>query len=154
MTSYFCLFTLVILVGCILVSAVDRPDSSSITGRVKPHRAGATGELVDGEEHLRKIIVQWSPVPGAVEYEICHGCTNIDDETGEETGDVSGKVISVGIGEQFTCGNRPCLVMPGAPLGYNLFHLRVKVGDEWSLWSEHRNFNIGDTFGTIEHEEL
>ena len=140
------------LVG--IVMSADRPDFP-LTARVKPHRAGATGELVKGEEDLRKIILQWDKVPLAEGYEICRNCMNIDDETGEETADnEDGKLLTVGLGPEFTCGNRPCLVMPGAPLGYNRFNLRVKVHGEWSPWSEHRNYNVGDVFGTIEHEEL
>lgn len=117
--------------------------------RIKQHRSGARGELVEGEEDLRKIILSW-PQQGDNEYEVCHNC-NIDEDSGERRSASTGVIIPIPLGQE--CGSRPCMVMPGAPLGMNTFHLRVREDNEWSAWSKGRNFNIVDP-GTIYHEEL
>ena len=105
-----------------------------------------------GQEHLRKIILQWEKVQEAAAYEVCHNC-EIEDLTGLRSEDCIGDVLDIPIGRAGTCGHGPCMVMPAAPIGYNKFHLRVKVGGEWSLWSRHRNFNVQEP-GRVEHEEL
>mmetsp|Transcript_13461 Transcript_13461/g.37159 ORF Transcript_13461/g.37159 Transcript_13461/m.37159 type:complete len:153 (-) Transcript_13461:115-573(-) len=143
---------------CAVLSAVATTTAADIpqrpefdlTARVKNHRRGAEGKMVEGEEDLRKIILQWDRVADAEEYEVCHQCT-VDDATGIL--DTMGEIRHVPIGRSGECGNRPCLVMPGAPTGYNRFNLRVRVDDAWSAWSVHRNFNVLEP-GTIEHEEL
>ena len=35
------------------------------TARIKQHRAGANGDLVEGEEHLLKAIIKWDAIPNA-----------------------------------------------------------------------------------------
>ena len=53
------------------------------TARIKQHRAGANGDLVEGGEHLLKAIIKWDAIPNAERYEICHHCNDyIDEETG------------------------------------------------------------------------
>eukprot|EP00584_Thalassiosira_punctigera_P004059 CAMPEP_0172526636 /NCGR_PEP_ID=MMETSP1067-20121228/1505_1 /TAXON_ID=265564 ORGANISM="Thalassiosira punctigera, Strain Tpunct2005C2" /NCGR_SAMPLE_ID=MMETSP1067 /ASSEMBLY_ACC=CAM_ASM_000444 /LENGTH=153 /DNA_ID=CAMNT_0013310183 /DNA_START=63 /DNA_END=524 /DNA_ORIENTATION=- len=132
-------------------AAGDRPPFVG-TARVKQHRH-RTGDLVEGEEHLLKAIIKWDHVPGAEEYELCHECDHIDETTGEEdgAGPVGGEAYPVEVGH--TCGGLPCNVMPGIPQGHNKFHLRVKKGGEWSLWSEYQNFDVKES-GTFGHTEL
>lgn len=133
--------------------AVDRPFFDP-NARVKQHRVKTTGELVEGEEELRKVLLKWDKVPGAEKYEICHNCDNIDDDTGDNAGLIpEEKIIALGVSRKYECGGHACLVLPDAPLGFNTFHLRVQVGDEWSKWSKHRNYNV-DEPGFVEHEEL
>mmetsp|Transcript_2528 Transcript_2528/g.5374 ORF Transcript_2528/g.5374 Transcript_2528/m.5374 type:complete len:123 (-) Transcript_2528:267-635(-) len=119
-----------------------------------------TGDLVEGEEDLLKIIVKWDPIRGAEGYELCHNCNHIDEESGAETSAADGRIYPVGIGAKFECGSRPCNVMPGVPKGHNKFHLRVLlVGEtpnssaEFSPWSKYQNFNVEEP-GNFEHEEL
>jgi hypothetical protein len=144
-----------ILFTCsVVVAAPDRPQFD-LKARVKQHRRGAEGNLVHGEENFRKIILAWDRVSDAEAYEVCHDC-DIDDGTGTRDstmGDDKGEVFPRAVGRNFECGDRPCLVMPGAPLGYNRFNIRVKVGSEWSAWSKHRNFFVAEP-GHVEHEEL
>lgn len=135
-------------------AAIDRPEFSIYQSRVKQHRAGAAGDLVKGEEELRKIILGWHQIEGSDVYEICHQCVGrINEGTGEE---VEGKE-EIGmihpISPEHTCGGQPCLIMPAAPLGQNTFHLRFKKDGNFSPWSTIRNYNVGDV-GPIEHEEL
>ena len=59
--------------------------------RVKQHRAGAKGDLVDGEEHLTKTIMGWAHFHEADSYEICMDCI-IDDASGIRTKDDKGTV--------------------------------------------------------------
>jgi hypothetical protein len=124
------------------------------SARVKQHRQGARGDLVEGEEDLRKIKIQWKPVEDALEYQVCHNCV-FDEYSPEEE-----SVTSVSVGREGECGGRPCFVLPGAPQGRNTFHVRVRTttGDNadvvWSEWSEPRNFNVGDHIGETYHEEL
>ena len=131
------------------IAAPARIPESDIIARVKQHRAGATGELVKGEEDKRKIILSWNRIAGAEAYEVCHEC-DIDDDTGSRDGEL-GTVTPIPITQ--TCGDRPCMVFPGAPLGYNRFNVRVQVGGEWSAWSKHRNYFV-EEIGVVEHEEL
>lgn len=135
------------------VGSVDRPRFEP-NARVKLHRVKTTGEVIEGEETKRKILLKWGKYPNAEKYELCHNCHTIDDVTGEADGDIEeANVISIGVGRQFECGGEPCLVWPDAPLGYNKFHLRVLSGDKWSKWSNHRNYHVSEP-GTLEHEEL
>jgi len=136
--------------------AVDRPKFSIYQSRVKQHRQKtATGDLVAGEEHLRKFILGWYSIPGAEAYEVCHQCVGrVDESTGgeiegkEEVGTVHPSEITM------TCGGQPCLIMPGVSMGYNHFHLRYQIGGEWSPWSDVRNYNVGKEIGTVDHDEL
>ncbi|KAL3928526.1 MAG: hypothetical protein SGBAC_012616 [Bacillariaceae sp.] len=133
--------------------AMDRPKFEP-NARVKLHRVKTTGEVIEGEETKRKILLKWGKYHNAEQYELCHNCDNIDDVTGEANGLIEEeKVISLGVGRQYECGGDACLVWPDAPLGYNKFHLRVLVGDEWSKWSKHRNYHVNEP-GTLIHEEL
>ena len=146
-----CFFGIALLLAgavTIMVSAKLAPvlDDSA---RIKEHRAGATGELVAGEEELRKIVVQWDFLKGALEYEICHDCTISED--GSVTG---GSRTIVPIGRKGECGGRPCHIVRGAPLRLNTFHVRANIADEgWTDWSAPRNFMVQDP-GRTYHEEL
>eukprot|EP00574_Skeletonema_japonicum_P014571 CAMPEP_0201737472 /NCGR_PEP_ID=MMETSP0593-20130828/42465_1 /ASSEMBLY_ACC=CAM_ASM_000672 /TAXON_ID=267983 /ORGANISM="Skeletonema japonicum, Strain CCMP2506" /LENGTH=153 /DNA_ID=CAMNT_0048231453 /DNA_START=74 /DNA_END=535 /DNA_ORIENTATION=- len=142
-----------LIVPLVTVSAtVDRPNFKA-TARVKQHYH-RTGQLVDGEEHLLKAIIRWDPMIGAEEYQLCHNCNHISEETGaEKNGDDldGGEIIEVDA-DSF-CGGQACHVMPGCPQGLNKFHLRVKVDGEWSAWSNYQNFNVKEP-GNFDHEEL
>uniref|UniRef100_A0A6U4HP11 Lipoprotein n=1 Tax=Minutocellus polymorphus TaxID=265543 RepID=A0A6U4HP11_9STRA len=133
----------------------SRPEFSIYQARVKQHRQGARGDLVEGEEELRKIILGWHAIPSAAGYELCHQCVGrIEEATGVEMGDAEiGTVHATTL--QDTCGGEPCLVMPGAPIGYNTFHLRYKTADNgiWSPWSEMKRYDVQDV-GHLQHEEL
>mmetsp|Transcript_29530 Transcript_29530/g.67894 ORF Transcript_29530/g.67894 Transcript_29530/m.67894 type:complete len:152 (-) Transcript_29530:279-734(-) len=118
--------------------------------RVKQHRSGANGDLVDGEEEMRKIIVYWDIIPDAVEYELCYGCV-VDNKTGIRHDDPKGgHVFTIGISS--TCGGVDmCKAIPNANLGKNVFNVRVKTNDgRWSRWSEGANF-IVDEPGFSQH---
>lgn len=93
--------------------AVDRPRFTG-TARVKQH-FHKSGGLIAGEEHLLKVIVSWNPIPSAVQYELCHMCNHIDEETGEaddsKMNTTDAKIYQIGPSD--TCGGQPCNVMPG-----------------------------------------
>ena len=131
--------------------AKDRPNFTA-SARVKQH-FHRSGDLIAGEEHLLKVIVKWDPIRAAEGYELCHNCNHISEETGEENGDVDGKIYPIAIGGSNMCGGQACHVMPGAPKGNNKFHLRVKMDGEWSAWSNYQNFNVHEP-GVFDHEEL
>ena len=78
-------------VPLVTIAALDRPIFSA-TARVKQH-FHKTGQLIDGEEHLLKVIVKWDAISGAEGYELCHNCNHILEETGEENGDLDGKIF-------------------------------------------------------------
>jgi len=144
---------LALICSTLVGAAIERPRFEP-NARVKLHRVKTTGEVVEGQEEKRKIVLKWAGYSGAEKYELCHNCDNIDDESGESTGAIpEGSIIPIGIGRKFECGGDPCLVYPDAPLGYNKFHLRVLIGDEWSKWSKHRNYDV-DEPGDLFHEEL
>jgi hypothetical protein len=137
-----------------------------LTARIKQHRQGATGDLVQGEEELRKIILNWDPIVNAKAYEICHLCSSIDSNSGQREDDSGedsdgGTVISIPVGRHGECGGMPCLVVPGVPLGWNTFHLRVQLpskhttdDDRWSLWSPVRNFHVHpEVLGSVDHSD-
>jgi len=139
----------------------DVPRSSlSLSARVKEHRKGAEGKLVHGEEELRKVILSWTPVKGAVSYQICHQCQDyIDKDTGKlkdgvDESDLADKLHKVGLGPEHTCGGEPCLVLPNSPLGWNHYHLRVRLERLWSVWSKQHNFKVSTELGYVDHEEL
>ena len=142
-----------LLVPLVTIAALDSPKFSA-TARVKQHYH-RTGELIDGEEHLLKVIVKWDTISGAEGYELCHNCNHILEETGEENSgnDVDGKIYPIEVGGANMCGGQACHVMPGAPKGNNKFHLRVKMNGEWSAWSNYQNFNVQEP-GMFGHEEL
>jgi hypothetical protein len=144
---------LLLLAAASLASAIpDRPKISN-RARVKQHRFGATGQLVAGEEELRKIIVYWPPTVGALGYEICHNCS-VDDATGVRSDENDGGVATA-IAKGDTCGGTMCGVFPGAPFGKNRFNVRVQTSEGWSLWSKHANFVVGEAgFSEHEHDEL
>lgn len=125
-----------------------------LRARVKQHRAGAMGNLVPGEEELRKIILSWDHYPNVAGYEVCHNCI-IDEDTGERNTNEEGTIIEIAIDDGGQCGGKPCLVLSGAPIGYNVFHLRYLTHreGEWSAWSKHRNFHVQEV-GYVDHEEL
>ena len=54
-----------------IVASKIRPEINN-SARVKQHRSGPNGDLVSGEEELRKIIITWKAVPNAAKYEVCH----------------------------------------------------------------------------------
>ena len=111
-----------------------------------------TGDLVEGEEHLLKVIVKWDEIYDAEAYELCHNCNFIDEDTGAETtsSDRSGVIKEVDV--KTRCGGQPCSINPGMPRGHNKFHLRVKKGGVMSPWSRYQNFDVQEpgTFGHIE----
>jgi hypothetical protein len=114
--------------------------------RVKEHRGGPQGDLVEGEEHMRKVLLQWDQVPGALGYEVCHNCVPSSD------GELEGDIIPVPADQ--TKAGRPVLVFKNAPLGINTFHVRASVKEnEWGPWSDQRNFVV-DEPGNIYHDEL
>mmetsp|Transcript_22742 Transcript_22742/g.38856 ORF Transcript_22742/g.38856 Transcript_22742/m.38856 type:complete len:153 (-) Transcript_22742:149-607(-) len=152
MISYTGRLLSLLLVPLITVAAVDRPNFKA-TARVKQH-FHRTGELIDGEQHLLKVIVKWDAISAAEGYELCHNCNHhISEETGEENGEVDGKIYPIEVGGANMCGGQACHVMPGAPKGHNKFHLRVKKDGEWSAWSNYQNFNVQEP-GNFDHEEL
>eukprot|EP00580_Thalassiosira_gravida_P003658 CAMPEP_0201605392 /NCGR_PEP_ID=MMETSP0492-20130828/5225_1 /ASSEMBLY_ACC=CAM_ASM_000837 /TAXON_ID=420259 /ORGANISM="Thalassiosira gravida, Strain GMp14c1" /LENGTH=164 /DNA_ID=CAMNT_0048069633 /DNA_START=40 /DNA_END=534 /DNA_ORIENTATION=+ len=141
-------------------SSTDRPNFIG-TARVKQHMH-RTGDLVEGEQHLLKLIIKWQPIPGAEGYELCHECNHIDETTGRETGTLDadegtdgtvGTTIPIEIGGKNVCGGQPCHVMPAAAKGHNKFHLRVKKGGHFGLWSKLQNFDVAEP-GTFQHIEL
>lgn len=143
---------LVLTVGKKHVNAKERFGALTIKARVKDHQ--------EEKEDLRKIILSWDHIPKADRYEVCHDCIGINDETGEgaldggEGVNDGGRKYPIGVDNaKYQCEGLPCFVMRHAPIGYNKFHLRVHVNGEWSLWSEYRNYEVGD-IGHIEHEEL
>ena len=119
---------------------------------VKQRRAaGAAGDLVAGEEDLRKISVQWEPIIGAYEYQVCINC---DLEADPSTWAI--KTVPVGrAGEKGGRLRRPVLIYPGVPIGHITFHVRVSLTDkeEFGHWSEPRHFNVGEAGRTL-HEEM
>ena len=141
--------SLLLLVFSAVVAAIDRPDFSIYQARAKQHRH-SSGQLVQGEEELRKIILGWYAIPEAKAYEICHQCKGrIDESTGNEISIDGQEKDGIGTVHRTTpadtCGEQPCLVMPAAPLGYNRFHLRYQSGGgEWSPWSKSVNYNVKD----------
>ena len=99
-------------------ATMRRPEFSIVQSRVKLHcEISAAGNLVQGEEHLRKVILGWHPIPGAEAYEICHQCLGkINEYTGEELSTPTDHEL-IPFSVDFTCGGNPCLVLPGAPMG-------------------------------------
>mmetsp|Transcript_23005 Transcript_23005/g.33953 ORF Transcript_23005/g.33953 Transcript_23005/m.33953 type:complete len:170 (-) Transcript_23005:64-573(-) len=144
---------LMVLVWTSRAADIARPEFNIYQARAKQHRRGAEGKLVEGEEHLRKIILGWYRIDGAEAYEICHQCVGrIDENTGVEIDDSIGTIRRGG--EITTCGGQPCTVLPAAPIGYNRFHLRYQTKDgDWSSWSKVKNYKVEDV-GHLEHEEL
>jgi len=122
------------------------------SARVKQHRAGASGDLVPGEEDLRKILIQWDSIPGAISYEVCHNCDlgEVDDEGVPPSG--GNKMHTVGV-DMIRAG-RPVFIQPGTPLGKNSFHVRANFDDGTKgPWSKERIFNVNEP-GNALHEEL
>ena len=122
--------------------------------RVKQHRAGAKGDLVEGQESLRKILVQWDSVPDALEYEVCHDCIMENGEPKEG----EGKRTIVDL--KSTRGGTPVHIVPGAPIRINTFHVRAKVatgdGEVWTEWSKPGNYDVHEDTSKAwaEHQEL
>jgi len=137
-------------------AAADYGDDSAIvhldvSARVKQHRRGAEGNLVEGEEHMRKLLLQWDAVDGALGYEVCHNC---QPTTGSEVknGELQGIITPVPVDQ--TKAGRPVFIFPNAPLGKNTFHVRVSTKkNEWGPWSAQRTFNVDEEVGTIHHHE-
>ena len=117
-----------------------------MSARVKQHRSGASGDLVEGEEELRKIIIQWDSIPGAMSYEVCHNCEVV------EGSPQPGEIHAVDL--DMIRSGRPVFIKPGAPLGKNTFHVRAKLdGGTDGPWSKERVFNVNEP-GNALHEEL
>ena len=134
---------LAFLLALLCMANAKVPDID-ITARIKQHYVGGTnGDLVEGEEDMRKIIIQWEAIPGALEYQVCHNC--IPTET-------DGDLHTVPITQ--TRGGRPMYIKKDAPLGMNSFQVRVSLAEgELTEWSKQRNFNV-DEPGSVHHEEL
>ena len=156
-----------LLLGSCITTAIDtktRPNFTA-TARVKQH-FHKSGNLVEGEEHLIKVILKWDHLPNANAYEICHNCHHINEDTGiiiedddekkSDDANTGGKIYEVDMtGGKNTCGGQPCLVMPNTPRGNNKYHLRLKDMSDLSVsaWSKYQNFMI-DEPGTEVHSEL
>ena len=130
---------------------VRRPAAPVINdqARVKQPRIGRDGDLLD----VRKVILQWGSVPNAVEYEVCHNC-QMDSQTGPPKEGVGGKTT---IERPFvTRGGNPAHIVRECPIGINTFHVRVRVGDMWSDWSEQRRYDVHEdtTKRYADHQEL
>mmetsp|Transcript_41453 Transcript_41453/g.49731 ORF Transcript_41453/g.49731 Transcript_41453/m.49731 type:complete len:150 (-) Transcript_41453:412-861(-) len=143
----FCSIGVALLPAFTVGSAI--PDLAR-TARVKQHRAGAEGNLVIGEENLRKIIISWNEIRGA-SYEVCHMCSLGEDGVHDPS-------VGTLIPAPDTCGGKPCSVFPGAFIGLNSFRVRASTGGEWGAWSDERRFEVGDEYGQISdvdsHAEL
>ena len=123
-----------------LYAALGRASFKPLDKRVKQHRH-KSGELVEGEETLLKLILSWKSISGAEFYEVCHNCVDlIDQATGEEIGSTTVKVLkSIG-----TYGGNPSVVMPAIPSGLNSFHLRFTDESETSKWSEVVHLDVSE----------
>jgi hypothetical protein len=143
-----------LLLGGVAAAALDRPEFSIYQARVKQHRSGAAGDLVEGEEHLRKIILGWHGIAAAEAYEICHQCTGRIDEDGMEVAGEEALGTVHPLTKDNMCGGEPCLVLAAAPLGFNRFHMRYQKGGDWSPWSAVKNYDVGVDLGHLQHEEL
>lgn len=118
-----------------------------LSARVKQHRFGAAGDLVEGEEEMRKIIIQWDAIPEAVSYEVCHNCVLVEGQP-----EPAGEILPVGL--ELQRAGRPVFIKPNTPLGKNTFHVRAKLeGGKSGPWSDERVFNVGDP-GNVVHDEL
>ena len=143
--------------GIITVSAaLADPPKLEETARIKQHRSGASGDLVEGEEHLVKAIFYWNSVGGALEYEISLDCHRNVEESDELVVVQKGKKDTISPSK--TCGGRPCYVYPAAPVGITTVSVRVKTEDGWSEWSQPVKYlvdmsQIGNT-PQIPHDEL
>ena len=111
--------------------------------RVKNH-FHRSGELVDGEKHLRKVIIKWDHYPGALRYEVNHVFPNEEDQ----------KIHTTVIERDNTCGGYPCHVKPACPLGMNAFSVRASLAsdneggeDTWTPWSPLVTFQIDRALG-------
>ena len=120
--------------------------------RVKEHRSGAEGVLVEGEEDLLKIILKFTDVDSAEVYEVCHNCV-VDDESGVRSG-TDGDTDEVSPAS--TCGGELCWIRPGCPKAWNTFNVRAMVGDDWTRWSKTGRFMVAydKHTGHSEHSEL
>jgi hypothetical protein len=114
--------------------------------RVKNH-FHRTGEPVDGEQHLRKVILKWTPVAGATRYEVHHVHPHDIHE------EIEPRVHVTTVEAGHTCGGTPCHVKPACPLGRNGFSVRAMLegGEEedgeqqeetWTPWSPLVRFDI------------
>ena len=113
--------------------------------RVKNH-FHRSGELVEGEQHLRKVILKWTSFPGATRYEVNHVHPHEQNEY----------VHVTPIDIEHTCGGAPCHVKPACPIGRNGFSVRALVRggeedgaeedgaekEEWTPWSPVVHFDI------------
>ncbi len=121
------------------------------SARVKEHRFGATGDLVVGEEAMRKIIIQWNEIPGALAYEVCHNCqtTNQEGVLVLEPGEIHPASPSA------QRAGRPVFVRSGTTVGRNTFHVRASVEEgKWGPWSEQRIFYVKDPGNALHDDEL
>lgn len=123
--SSVCLLVYVLAFSAFVLS-LDKPRFQMFQSRIKPHRQ-RSGDLVPGEEHLRKMIFGWEPERYADSYELLHH--------NEANGLLSYKDVR-------QCAGKPCVVLPAIPLGMQRFQLRYSVKGEWSDWSVVRSFNI------------
>jgi len=136
----------------ILTAAADLVVKLDDVARVKHHRRGASGDMVPGEEHMRKLLLQWDSVEGALEYQVCHNCVFVPpEEKGHYFGEIKQGNIDTVPATQLKA-NRPVFIFPNAPLGKNTFRVRVSVKEhEWGPWSDPRNFMV-DEPGTVQHQ--
>ena len=148
----FLIFIIVTLIASTLAYNANDVPVLETSLRVKQHRAGERGELVEGEQDHLKVIVKWNPVASATAYEVCQNC-NISTTSGERIG-AAGTVHPVKI--DHTCGGLLCFIKPQCPRGINTFVVRAAralPGDErWTRWSDQMKFNV-HTPGYAEHGE-
>lgn len=147
-TSVRAALSIFLLASTTLYAQELAPPHMETVARVKNH-FHRSGELVEGEEDMRKIIVNWKHYPKAAAYQVCHMCDM--DKSGVRLNEERGTVVDIEVGHE--CGGNPCMVLPGAPLGINSFSVRAQVGEEWTPWSDQRNFDTRET-GQSQHEEL
>ncbi|GFH57596.1 hypothetical protein CTEN210_14072 [Chaetoceros tenuissimus] len=144
--------SLFFLLSCSTVAAeLERPELIPQATRVKQH-FHRSGELVEGEEDLLKLILSWKPHRSAESYEICHNCLDLIDESGIEKANTASKVVkSTG-----NYGGYPSIVMPAITKGVQYFHLKYSsASGEQSSWSKALKLSVEEPGqATIIHDEL
>ena len=134
-----------------IVAELERPELIPQATRVKQH-FHRSGELVEGEEDVLKLILSWTPHHSAESYEVCHNCLDLIDESGAEKASTASKVVkSTG-----NYGGYPSIVMPAIPKGVQYFHLRYNsASGEQSSWSKAVKLSVEEPGqATIIHDEL
>ena len=96
---------------------------------------------------MRKIIIQWDSIPGALSYQVCHNCRLGETGMLEE---MSGELHDVQVGVERA--GRPVFVKSNAARGRNTFHVRASIEQgSWGRWSEPRSFDVHEP-GNAHHQ--